>query len=190
MPDDAVQDDGAPTVRAASFLLRMVAGIVDLAVVGALAVGATLAWFGLHPPEFPPRYWNHLDYLVDLINMRPDLVLPPVVAFVAAYVLWDTVFTAALGHTPTARLFRMRVVNGRGQPVGVIRAFVRALMSLAFAAAAFAGPLWALVSPRRRMLHDILCGCHVVRGDVVAGPCPEVAPVDDGTPAWEAGPRR
>lgn len=190
MPDDAVRDGGVPTVRAATFLLRVFAGLVDLAVVGALAAGATLAWFALVPPEFPPRYWNHLDYLVDLINMRPDLVLPPMIAFATVYVLWDTAFTAALGNSPAARLFKMRVVNGRGQPVGVIRAFVRAVMSLAFAAAAFAGPLWALVSPRRRMLHDILSGCHVVRGDVFVGPCPEAVPVDDGVPAWEAGPRR
>jgi uncharacterized RDD family membrane protein YckC len=190
MADDAVRDGGLPTVRAASFTLRVFAGAVDLVVVGTLAVGGTLAWFSLVPPEFPPRYWNHLDYLVDLVNTRPDLVLVPLVAFAGTYVLWTTAFTVALGNSPVARLFGMRVVTGRGRPVGVIRAFARALLSLAFAAAAFAGPLWALVSPRRRMLHDILCGCHVVRGDVLDGPRPEVAPVDDGMPAWEAGPRR
>lgn len=190
MADDATRDDGEPTVRAASFSLRVVAGLIDLALVGALAAGATLGWFAVHPPEFPPRYWNHLDYLVDLVNTRPDLVLPPLIAFAAVHVLWDTVFTTVLGSGPAARLFGMRVVSGRGRPVGVVRAFLRAMLSLMLASVAFVGPLWSLVSPRRRMLHDILCGCHVVRGDVPAAPFPDVVPGDDGTPAWETGPRR
>jgi uncharacterized RDD family membrane protein YckC len=190
MPADPDATVGAPAVRAASLWARLAAGLVDLAVEVGLAAAVTMAWFAWRPAEFPPRYWNHPDYLVDLVNTRPDLAWPPVLAFVIVYIAWETAFAATLGNSPFARLLGMRVVTGRGRPIGVVRAFVRASISLAFAATAFAGPLWAMVSPRRRMLHDILCGCHVARGDVPVVSCPGPVPVDDGVPTWESGPRR
>lgn len=168
----------------------MLAGLLDLAVVGALSAAASLAWFAMHPAQMPPRYWNQLDYLVDLINHHPDVVLPPVVAFVGVFLVWETLFVATIGNAPFARLFGMRVVTWRGRSAGPVRAFLRAALALVLAAAVGAGPLWAVVSPRRRMLHDILCGCHVLRGVVRTEPRRDDETPDVGGPAWEAGPRR
>jgi len=191
MPADVEAVEPPPRPRAAGLWLRLLAGLVDLAIQAALAAGATWAWFARRPPDLPPRYWNQLDYLVDLVNTRPDLFLPPLAAFVAVHVAWQTAFCATLGNAPVARALGMRVVDGRGRAIGPVRAFLRTVLGVPLAAAAFAGPLWALVSPRRRMLHDILCGCHVLRGGVPAPDAPEDAPpAGDGEPAWEAGPRR
>ncbi len=190
MPVEPDASAGGVAGRAAPLWARLASGLVDLAIEAGLAVAVTLAWFIWRPVEFPPRYWNHLDYLVDLLNTRPDLVWPPIFAFIFVYIAWETTFVSTLGNSPFARLLGMRVVTGRGRPIGVIRAFVRTVMSLVFAATAFVGPLWAMVSPRRRMLHDILCGCHVVRGNVSVVSRPKPEPVDDLVPAWESGPRR
>ena len=151
-------------VRAAPLGLRIVAGVLDLAPVSALAAAATWAWFDRHPPDLPPRYWNVFDYAVDLVHLRPDALLVFPVAFAVVFLLWETLWTAALGGAPAARLLGIRVITTSGRRVGLFRSLVRAVLALVLAAAAGIGPAWALVSPRRRMLHDILCACLAVRG--------------------------
>ena len=56
-----------------------------------------------------------------------------------------------------------------GQGVGWLRAFLWSLFGLVFALIAFAGPLWTIVDPKRRMLHDILARVMVVSGRLRPG---------------------
>lgn len=151
--------------RAAPTILRFVAGLLDLVVEAAL--GVALAWWSLPAEEWPPRYWNFLDYAVDIACHHPDLAARAVAPFVAVFLVWETSWGRTVGNAPFARLFGMRVVTSRGRRPGVLRGAVRALFALAGAVLAFAGPLVAVVHPRRRMLHDMMTGCHVLRG---AGP--------------------
>ncbi len=151
-------------VRAAPVWLRLLAGLLDLVPVAALAAAGCRAWFAFHPPHLPPRYWNVLDYAVDVLNRQPRIAAVPLVAFAAAWLAWETAWLRGLGATPIARLAGLRVVTSEGGRVGWGRALARSALSLVLGAAAGIGPAWALPSPRRRMLHDILTGCQVVRG--------------------------
>jgi len=169
-------------VRVARTSLRLVAGLLDLVPVGGLAAGALAAWYRHAPADLPPRYWNLLDYAVDLVHQRPEAVAAIPVAFAAAYVLWETAWTRAIGAAPVARLLGIRVVSTSGAPVGILRSFVRAAASLVLAAAFGIGPAWALLSPRRRMLHDILCGCLAVRGPQALPEAGGAGPEDAGDP--------
>lgn len=180
-------------VRVASLRLRLVAGLADLVPVVALAVAASWTWFGRHPPDLPPRYWNDVDYLVDLVHLRPDAVLVGPVAFASAYILWETLWTAWIGAAPVARLAGIRVISTSGRRIGAVRALIRAVLSLILAVAAGVGPAWAFLSPRRRMLHDILCACLAAVGplpprDGLGGPMAWAGTRLDG-PGLE-GPRR
>lgn len=155
---------GSPKLfaKAGSWSGRMIAGLLDLIVPAGLTVGLALLTdqFG----ELGPRYWNYFNYFVDIINTHVQTIGKLGLYFAAFYVIWETIFVAAIGNTPVAIFFGYRVVSGKGKRIGVLRAFFRAVFSLIFAGFFLIGPLWGLVSPRRRMLHDTISGCHVVVG--------------------------
>ncbi|NOZ00402.1 MAG: RDD family protein [Deltaproteobacteria bacterium] len=160
--------EGQSGFRVAPTWMRIVAGVLDLALVGAVATLVTAGWYVLNPVKMPPRYWNYLDYLVDLINTRPDISVPPLVILAGVFLLWETLWTAAIGNTPAARLAGMRVCVDNGRRPQMLRLVARTVFEAVGFAAGLVGPLTALVHPRRKMLHDILAGCLVVRGPVPA----------------------
>lgn len=181
--------------RAAPTVLRLAAGTLDLAVVAGLTAGLARAWFAAFPPDLPPRYWNGFDYLVDLANQRPWVLLGPVVAGVALWIAWQTFWARLAGNAPIARLFGLQIVTGAGRRPGVIRLAIRGVLAVALALPGFAGPLFAFASPGRRMLHDILVGCRVLKGDVpdamdAAGDAEAADAGRYGPHVWLDGPRR
>lgn len=166
MPWTGTERRGADLYEAAPLGLRLAAGALDLALQVAIVAGAVVLWTREFPPDLPPRYWNAFDYLVDLANARPALVVLPVAAFVALHLAWETLWTSTLGATPFTRLLGMRACTSGGRRPGPVRAFLRAALGLVLGAAAMVGPAWSIVSGQRRMLHDILTACHVLRGPV------------------------
>ena len=151
--------------KVAPVWLRVLTGLLDTAIVAGGAVGLW-GWLAFDPSDLPPRYWNPLDYLVDLVNARPDMVWTPVVLAAAATAVWCALWTATAGSPPVARLAGLRVATGAGHRPGVLRALLRSILAIALVIPGMVGPLWALVSPHRRMLHDVLTGCRVLWGDV------------------------
>ncbi len=180
---------------AAPTLLRIVIGVLDLTVVAGITVGLAKAWNALFPTDLPPRYWNGFDYLVDLVNQRPEIVLGPAVAGISTWLVWQTFWGRFAGNTPFARLFGMQVVTGAGRRPGVVRLVIRGVLAVMLALPGLAGPLFAFASPGRRMLHDILTGCRVLKGSV-----PDAMEDDSGPKSadsgrygphvWLEGPRR
>jgi len=155
-------------VQEASLSRRGLAGILDLCL--SAAFGAALArWFpGLPGEPWPPRYWNLLDYGVDVVLHHPRLWLPPLAVFLAAMLLWETLWTVLLGATPVARALGIQVRTGTGRRPGLLRSLWRSLLWIALSIPGVLGPAFGLLGRRRRMLHDILAGCLVVRLPVPA----------------------
>ncbi len=157
---------GEAGVRTASSWLRLFCGLLDLALpAGLTAVVCVTAGYP-DVTTMPPRYWNYLDYFVDVFNSQPALILFPAALFCAMYVVTGTVFTVIIGNTPVSRMAGIRVRTMAGEPAGWFRAMLWTLLGLVFASTAFAGPLWTIVDPKRRMLHDILARVVVVSGRV------------------------
>ncbi|MBM4397161.1 MAG: RDD family protein [Deltaproteobacteria bacterium] len=154
---------------AASLTLRLIVGALDLAIEAGIAAAISLAWLQGSGLPLPPRYWNAFDYLVDVAGTVPEAIAIPALIFAGVFLVWETAFGSLLGAAPVARLAGMRLVTTSGRKPGVVRVGLRAALALPLALAAGIGPATALASPRRRMLHDILAGCLVLRGDVPDG---------------------
>jgi len=176
-------------VRTAPLSIRLIAGLMDLAPVAAITAGIVSVWYGLNPVELPPRYWNHFDYMVDIVNNRPDLTLPPVFTFVIVFIAWETIFGMIIGHAPFARVFGMRVFRTGGKRPGSLRLAARALLALAGSIFAFIGPMLSLIVPHRRMLHDILTGCLVLLGTNNGDDIEQCSTAAAGS-TYKDGPRR
>lgn len=180
---------GEFVVRVAASTLRVLAGLIDLAIPAGLTV---LTCFLSEEPDLarlPPRYWNYLDYTVDVFNGQPMVFIVPALYFIAFYVLGTVIFVSTIGNTPFSRLVGIRVTNRRGGRIGPIRSFFWTVCGLILGVAAFVGPLWTIVDPKRRMLHDILAGVVVVFGrpvvTMVSGD-PGEAPVDEPSQAVQS----
>jgi hypothetical protein len=164
IPKFASCPQSAEPCRAAPILLRLLAGGIDVAVEVLLTTLLVALWMGAASPEFPPRYWNEFDYLVDILNTRPDLLLPPVGIFLAVHLVWEGLGSIVLGFSPAGRLLGMRLCTSQGRRPGMFRTGFRAVLALVLTLAAGVSPAFGVLSPRRRMLHDILTGCHVLWG--------------------------
>ncbi len=86
----------------------------------------------------------------------------------AAGVLLAFIYTAFFGFafegvSPGRRLAGLRLVDGSGASPGPLRAVLRAALSLGSFALGSLGFLFALFSPERKTLHDLLAGTKPVR---------------------------
>lgn len=75
-----------------------------------------------------------------------------------------TYFHAISGQTPAKKLFRIEVVNAQGRRVALSQAFLRALvMDITFLVPYFWLFFAFVVTPRKRLLHDLAARTFVVR---------------------------
>lgn len=166
MKCEASREHKFPTlhIKVAPSTLRVLAGLFDLVIPIAISLGICLIIGYPDTASLPSRYWNHLDYLVDLVNSRPLFVLTPLLIFTAVYMVINTVLTATIGNSVLSRLVGMKTQNKKGRKIGVIRSAWWSFWGLVLGLVGFVGPLWTIVDPKRRMLHDILSGVVVVSG--------------------------
>ena len=139
-------------LRPAGFLRRMVAYLIDSALIGFLsllllfagAMGARLA--------------------DDRAFFDPTGAAGRVSA-VALSFLWIGYFTffhARGGQTPAKRILRIQVVSGDAAPLSPVHALFRTLGYLFSALFFGAGFLMTLIEPNKRAFHDLLTGTQVV----------------------------
>lgn len=169
-------------VREASLTRRALAAALDLGLSASFAGFLVRLLPGLSREPWPPRYWNLLDYGVDVALHHPRLWIGPLVVFLGAMVVWETVWTGLLGATPVARGMGMQVRTLSGRRPGPLRAPWRSLTWVALSVPGAIGPATGLLGRRRRMLHDILSGCLVVRL-----PVPARVPESGGTEGTGSG---
>ncbi|MEV4596737.1 RDD family protein [Amycolatopsis sp. NPDC049253] len=135
-----------PPEGPAGIVTRLVAALVDAAVIGLLTVGGYLAvaaaLFAASPLSFR---WP----------AAPPALAGGISAAVA--IVYFTVCWATIGRTYGAALLGLRVL-GRGRRLGWVRAAARALFCVVFPI----GLLWVIVSPHRRSVQDVVLRTKVV----------------------------
>ena len=75
---------------------------------------------------------------------------------------WSFLFVALCGRTPGMALTGQRLEAPGGAPPKPLRAFLRALLAVGFAAPGLLGFVLALFDPRGQTLHDRICRCTTV----------------------------
>ncbi|MGF9754249.1 RDD family protein [Microvirga sp. 0TCS3.31] len=131
----------------AGVVTRLAAGVVDVLLVAVALAGSYAAWaalrFVLEPREF---------------RMPDPSLLWVVIAFFAYLVPYLTVTWWMAGRSIGDHLWGIRVTTRQGGPLGLVRAFARAVMCAAFPV----GLLWCAIDRDRRALHDLVLRTSVI----------------------------
>jgi uncharacterized RDD family membrane protein YckC len=150
-------------IRTAGFWRRFLAFGLDAGLVGTVStvIGVTVGLVA--PGDFPARHGNGFDWLVDVWNACPWLLLGPGVLFVVLLFLYDAGTLALFGTSPGRRVLGLEVVDPRGERPGVPRSLVRAALRLGSFGVVGLGVLWVALQRERRGWHDLLAGTWVGR---------------------------
>jgi uncharacterized RDD family membrane protein YckC len=140
----------------AGFWVRLVAFIIDIAILNAVAVGVYYVWQGtLTPANVDP---NHLA-----ASLQTNLTYQ-VAAFELAVGLLNLFYFAGswtiLGASPAQRIFNLHIIGKNGQPIGFLRGCLRYIVL------SWLGLPTALVvalSKSKRGLHDRIAGTYVIQ---------------------------
>ncbi len=144
LSETPVQAEREPVVRYVGLATRVIAFVLDAALINLVAVvvevGAALILSLLHLP-------NGLKAVVIALGA-------------AAYVLWTIAYFVAFwsttGQTPGNRVMQIRVVRAGGGPLKPRAALVRCIGIVLAALPLFAGYVWILFDAKRRGFHDRL----------------------------------
>jgi len=155
-PDRAEATRGDVVASPASLWRRVLAALVDGAVLGGLTFGV-LTGFTTATGKGP------------LLEALPHMVVPAAAVTAVLAALYTTLFARLWrGRTPGRLIARIYLVDRRGQPPGALRALFRGVLSL-FSFAFFLTGFWlALFDRRGQTLHDKLSRTFVVRLDASA----------------------
>ncbi len=149
-----------PRFYAVGFWRRLLAGLVDGAIIGFTAL--LLAWVvgKLTGTGLPPNLG--LDYWIDLLfGSDPSMVTLFIVA-VATASIYLFLFHAVLGRSIGKRLIGARVIDIYGDPPTTGRAALRTVASLLSVATLGLGFLWIGFDSEKRGLHDWIAQTYVV----------------------------
>ena len=131
----------------AGLVTRGIACVIDGLVVGAVLVGGYLGWAGL-VFMVDPRSFEFPD-----TSFALSLFAGLMVSIVYLAGAWWLV-----GRSYGAHVMGIRVVGGKGQRLGLLRALARSAFCVFFPIGLF----WCVISPRRRSVQDVVLWTAVV----------------------------
>jgi uncharacterized RDD family membrane protein YckC len=148
----------ARSVTVAGFWRRLLAGLIDFAIIVPAAL--ILTWVAAKLAGVSPR---DSDMLLMILGADPALVMAigMVLAVGAVYAL---VFQILRGQTVGMRVLKLRVIDVYGDPPAPSRCVVRTLGYIAGALTLFLGYIWIAFDSEKRGLHDWIAGTYVIRG--------------------------
>lgn len=156
---------GVPTVHVVGFWKRLVAGVIDLAIVAPASLLVTLLASKLAGVHLPPSNLGLLD-----IDQWVDLVLATDPALVMGFGLGTAigmtyllVMHIVVGRTLGMRVMKMRIIDVYGDRPSPARSAARCAGYLASAATLFLGFLWIGFDSEKRALQDWIAGTYVIR---------------------------
>jgi uncharacterized RDD family membrane protein YckC len=136
----------------AGFISRLIAYVIDLAVISIIAVGTT--WFV-----------NTVQATLGIQGLLDDSAARFVLAGLAILLLagiYYVFFWTLTGQTPGKMVMGVRVVALDGRSLSLGRSIIRAIGYLLSALALYLGFLWILMDNRRQGWHDKLAGSCVI----------------------------
>ncbi|MEJ7599113.1 MAG: RDD family protein [Kofleriaceae bacterium] len=151
-------------VHVAGFWKRLVAAIVDLAIVIPVALLITLLVSKIADVSMAHRPGLFdLDLWIDLVLATDPALVMAFVLFVALGLVYLLVCHIVLGRTLGMRLLKLRVIDIYGERPSPARCAARCAGYLASAATLFLGFLWMGFDSEKRALQDWIAGTYVIR---------------------------
>lgn len=155
----------APSVWVVGFWKRLVAGMIDFAII---APAALLVIFivgkiaGVHLPQRNMKLLD-VDMWIDLVLASDPALVMGFVLFLAIGMTYMLVFHITLGRTLGMRVMKMKVIDVYGDPPSPARCIARCAGYLAGVATLFLGFLWIGFDSEKRGLQDWLAGTYVIK---------------------------
>jgi uncharacterized RDD family membrane protein YckC len=144
---------------------RFLAALVDGALVGAVAIGATLAAALALGVSLPGSKELGPDFVLAGLLDRNPMALGALGLLAGMSALYQIYLGGILGQTAGKRLLHLRVISARGGAPGPLVGCVRFVALLLSLAPVGLGWLWCLFDRDRRALHDHLSGTYVIVED-------------------------
>ncbi|MEC4678500.1 MAG: RDD family protein [Nitrospirota bacterium] len=150
-PSYAKHSNAINETRPAGFIRRAIAYSIDLGIIFILFL-VFIYWGAMGMQSS-----GSIDLI--LLSSTGNLL---VLSFVFLYTGYFTFFHAYGGQTPAKMVLRIIVVDKDGLPPSHLRALMRSL-GLSLSHLFFGlGFLLAIIEPKKRALHDLLTGTHVI----------------------------
>jgi uncharacterized RDD family membrane protein YckC len=149
----------ADAVHVVGFWRRLVAALIDLAIIIPAALILTLIAGKLTGVRAPAG----LDLWLLLLDNEPALAMGIglTIAVAAVYAL---VFQILRGRTLGMRVMKLRIIDIYGEPPSPGRCVVRTVGYLVGVATLFLGFIWIGFDGEKRGLHDWIAGTYVIQG--------------------------
>jgi uncharacterized RDD family membrane protein YckC len=154
----------AASVHVVGFWFRLVAAVIDLAIVipAAVVIAMLAGWTtGLRLPT--NLHILDIDLWIDLVLASDPALVMGLVLFGAIGLTYLLVFQIIVGQTLGMRLLRIKIIDVYGDRPSAPRCIARCAGYLAGVATLFLGFLWMGFDSEKRGLQDWIAGTYVIR---------------------------
>jgi uncharacterized RDD family membrane protein YckC len=149
----------------AGFWIRFVAFLIDGVIITVIALAiaaAPAAVVGVQSYNSDSPYQTELEEDQAIEDATTYALFVVYAVLIPATIIYFTVGFAT-GGTPAARMLGLRIVREDGSNPGLIRGFVRWLVSIISYNVLYLGYLWAIWDDEKQTWHDKAAGTYVVR---------------------------
>jgi len=155
----------AASVYVVGFWKRLVAAVIDLAVIVPSALIITLLASKVAGVHLPPSNLHILDIdlWIDLVLATDPALMMGLVLFIAIGLVYLLVFQLIRGRTLGMRVMKMKIIDIYGDPPSPAKCVVRSAGYIASAATLGLGFLWIGFDSEKRGLQDWIAGTYVIR---------------------------
>ena len=150
-------------VYVAGFWRRLLAGIIDSAVIVPIAILLTWIASRLADVHLPPSRIRGPDFWLDLVLHSDPWLMTGVAMFLAVITVYLMAFQGLLGQTLGMRVLRMRVIDVWGERPSIARCAARTAGYLVGIGTVMLGFLWVGFDSEKRGLHDWIAGTYVIK---------------------------
>jgi uncharacterized RDD family membrane protein YckC len=153
------------TVHVVGFWRRLVAAMIDLAIVIPAALIVTLAAIRITGVPMPPGNLRmiDIDLWIDLALASDPALVMALVLFCAIGLVYLLVFQIAVGRTVGMRVLKIKIIDVYGDRPSAARCVARCAGYLASVGTLFLGFLWMAFDSEKRGLQDWIAGTYVIR---------------------------
>lgn len=156
-------DDAAPVVHVIGFWRRLVAAVIDGALLTPVVLGAWWIACKVAGVDLGTLQKVRIETLLDLVLQGSPALFATLGVTILVVLLYQLLFVSIVGQTPGLSLVGARVIDVYGRRPGLRRAVIRCLGWLVGLATLGLGLTWVAFDREKRGMHDWLAGTYVVR---------------------------